>query len=289
MPQPPPPPPSAPPPPPPPPPPAPAKGSNRTLIVVLCILGALLVIIGGCVSTCAYFGYKASKRAREYSIEARKNPQFAAISLAASLHPDIQIVSKDEAAGKITLRNKKTGQVVTLDTNELSSGNMGRALEQFSKGMTPAAASSSTAAREAESEPAAAEPEAAPMKPAEEKISPARAAAQAAVMKKFPDFIPTYGGAQTLDSSVNSFAGNTVGSYTFATSDSPETVADFYEKKFTDGGFTILTRQNGSNDNGSTVTLIAQHADPQMTISFQAEIESGKSHVTIGFTRVGSQ
>jgi len=243
------------------------------------------VLIGGCVATCTYV---VSKRAKQYTLEARKNPQLAAISLAASLHPNLQIVSKDEAAGKITLRNKKTGEVVTLDTNDLSSGNMSKALDRFAKGMTPPANSAPTEAREPESAPSAAEP-AAETKPEEAAISPARAAAQAAVMKKFPDAIPAYGGAKTLDTTVNTFAGNTVGSYTFATSDPPETVADFYEKSLTGAGFTILTRQNGSNDNGPTTAIIAQHADPQITVSLQAEVNNGQSRVVINFTRMGGQ
>lgn len=287
----PPPPPATPPPPPPPPaapPPTPATGSNRTLIIVLCIIGGILVLIGGCVATCTYFGYKASKRMKSYTQEAQKNPKLAAISLAASFQPDIQIVSKDEAAGKITLRNKKTGEVVTLDTNDLSSGNMSKALEQFAKGMKPPAGSAHTVAREPESAPSAAEPPP-EEKPAEARISPARAAAHAAVMKKFPDFIPTYRGARTLDTTINAFAGNTVGNYSFATSDPPEAVADFYEKKFTAAGFTILTKQNGSNDNGPTTAMVAQRADPQTTISFQAEIDNGQSRVVIGFTRMGGQ
>jgi hypothetical protein len=276
--------------PPPPPPPPPAKSGNRTLIIVLCILGAILIIIGGCVSTCAYFGWKASKKAREYSLVAQRNPQFAAISLAASLHPDIQIVSKDEAAGKITLRNKKTGEVVTLDLNNYSSANIGKTMEQFAKGMKPAPTHSGAMA-EGESEPApsVSEEQPAEPRPVEKKISPARAAAQSAVMKKFPDCVPTYRGARTLDATLNTFAGNTVGNYAFATGDAPETVADFYEKKFTAAGFTILTRGNGSNDNGSTVSLIAQHTDPQISISFAAGIDNGKTRVDIGFTQVGSQ
>jgi hypothetical protein len=241
------------------------------------------------VFTCAHFVRKGVQRAKQYSEEAQRNPQLAAISLAASLHPNIEIVSKDEATGKITLRNKRTGQVVTLDTHNLASGSANRALEQFSRGLNVPSATESSVARETEPAPPAAEPAPAEEKPAEAAISPARAAAQAAVMKKFPDFLPAYDGAKTLDNTINNFGGNTVGSYRFETSDLPETVADFYEKKFTDAGLTILTRQSGSNDNGATVALIAQQVGSQTTVSFQAEIEGGKSRVTIGFTRAGGQ
>lgn len=270
---------------PPPPPPPPAKGGNRTLIIVLCIIGGILVLIGGCVATCTYV---VSKKAKQYTREAQKNPQLAAISLAASLHPDIQIVSKDEAAGKITLRNKKTGEVVTLDTHDLSSGNMSRAMEQFAKGMKPPAGSARTVAREPESAPSAAEPPP-EEKPAEARISPARAAAQAAVMKKFPRFIPAYRGGKTLEASLQTIMGNTIGNYVFATDDPGEAVADFYEKALTDAGFTIAGRNNGTNDNGATISMIAQHTDPQMMTMVTIEIDKGQTHVDINFTRAGAR
>ncbi len=103
-------------PPPPPPPPPPAKGNNRALIIVLSIIGVIVLIIGGCTVTCAYFAHKASKKIGEYSREASKNPAMAAISMAVAFNPNVEVVSKDESTGKITLRNKKTGEVVTLDT-----------------------------------------------------------------------------------------------------------------------------------------------------------------------------
>jgi hypothetical protein len=35
--------------------------------------------------------------------------------------------------------------------------------------------------------------------------------------------------------------------------------------------------------------MVAQRADPQATISFEAEIDNGQSRVVIGFTRMGGQ
>jgi len=115
--------------------PAPAKGGNRTLIIVLCILGGLLLLIGGCVTTCFYFG---AKKAKEYAQTAEKNPAYATVSLLASLSPDVDVVSKDADSGKITLRNKKSGETITLDTHDYTPDNIGRALEEFSRGV-PAA------------------------------------------------------------------------------------------------------------------------------------------------------
>jgi len=128
-------------PPPPVPPAVPAKSGSRTLIIVLCILGGLLLLIGGCVTTCVYYG---AKKAREYAETAEKNPAFATVSLIASLSPDVSVVSKDAASGKITLRNAKSGETITLDTTEYTPENIGRVVEEFARGL-PVAADKATA------------------------------------------------------------------------------------------------------------------------------------------------
>jgi hypothetical protein len=284
---PPPPPPPTPPPPPPPSPAAPVKGSNRTLIIVLCILGGLLLIIGGCVTTCTYFVHK---KAKEYSGDMRKDPQFATVNMIASLTPNLQVVSKDPEARKITIKNKKTGETVTLDLNDLSADKMEKAMQQFAKGqkVTPPAKSDSEASEPAAA-PAMTEEPPPPPKPAQERISPARSSAQGAVLKKFPAFIPAYRGGKTSEATLQTIMGNTIGNYVFTTDDSDETVADFYEKALTDAGFTIAGRNNGSNDNGATISLIAQHTDPQMMTMVTIENDKGKTHVDINFTKAGAQ
>ncbi len=276
---PPPPPPPAPPPPPPPPAPA-AKGSNRTLIVILCIVGAIVLIIGGCVFTCVHYVRKGARRLQDYSEVARKNPQLAALELAAAIHPDLQIVSKDEDAGKITLRNTKTGQVVTLDLNQMSADRMGQAMEQLSRGVKPAAAVAQPE-EETQEEPAR------PARRSTPTVTSARTTALAATLRKFPDFIPVYRGATTVGATMNSFGGNVVGNYAFTTDDPPETAAGFYEKRLTSAGFNIISKQNDSNDNGPTITFVAQDPSSQTTATCKAEIEGGRTHVEVDFVKAG--
>ena len=170
---------------------------------------------------------------------------------------------------------------------QLAAENMTKAMEQFAKGLKSAAPAKPTAEHAAEPSPAESETPPEETKPAEDSISPARAAAQAATMKKFPDFVAVYPGAKALDTTLNSFGGNSIGNYTFTTGDAPDTVADFYEKKLTTAGFSILTKESGSNDNGATASMVANRANPQIAITFSAEVESGKTRVAVGFTRVG--
>jgi hypothetical protein len=292
----PPPPPPPPPPAPPPPPPAAAQKNNKTLIIVLCVIGAILLIIGGCVTTCAFV---VRKKAMEYSQDAQKNPTYAALSLAASVSPNIQIVSKDPNTGKMTLRNKKTGEVVTINTNDFTPENIGRAFEQLSKGVKPVVESSESTDEPAEpavaratksrmtpaAEPAEEAPAAEPEQPAAPKISAGKAAAMAATAKRFPAYVSPYPSGQTTEAIMQSFGPATIGSYEFLTSDGTDAVSSYYEKRFTAAGLTIGANNSGSNDNGATATLVATTADNLGTVTLNAETQSGgKVKVTIGFT-----
>jgi hypothetical protein len=276
--------------------PAAAPKSNKTLIIVLCIVGAIILIIGGCVTTCAFV---VRKKAMEYSREAQKNPTYAALSLAASMSPNVQVVSKDPNTGKMTLRNKKTGEVVTINTNDFTPENIGKALEQVSKGMKPVVEANES--KEVSAEPpvaptikpamtAAAKPavpveEAEPEQAAAPKISAGKAAAMVATTKRFPAYVSTYPGGQTTDATMQNFGPATIGSYEFWTSDAPDAVASYYEKKLTAAGLTIGANNTGSNDNGATANLIAMAADNKGTVSVNAETQAGgKVKVTIGFT-----
>jgi hypothetical protein len=265
------------PPPAPPPAPVPAKSGNRTLIIILCVFLGILLLIGGCVATCTYI---VARKAKELGREAQRNPAFVSLSLAASLDPDIQVVSKDENSGKITLKNKKTGEVVTIDTTQYTAENIGKAFEKFAEQSQKAAATMSkqmTASDDSNgkssssSSNASSESESAP----EPKISAGKAAALAATLKKFPSYVPAYSGGTTTEASQTVMGAGKFSNYVFLTSDKPETVVDFYEKKLTGAGFTALGRNNDSNDNGPTSSAGFAQADSQGTASITAETQEG--------------
>ena len=91
-----PPPPASPVPPPPPatPPPPPSKKSNKTLMIVLIILGVQLLLIGGCAVSCFVLGKKAQSALSKYE----SHPELAGIAMAASMHPDIKVLSDNQNA-----------------------------------------------------------------------------------------------------------------------------------------------------------------------------------------------
>lgn len=266
-----------PPPPAPQPAPVPAKSGNRTLIIILCVFLGILLLIGGCVATCTYI---VARKAKEIGRQAQKNPAFVSLSFAASLAPDIQVVSKDENSGKITLKNKKTGEVVTIDTTQYTAENVEKALEKFAEQSQKAAATvskqvtpsdDSSANSSSSTANSSSEPESAP----EPKISAGKATALAATLKKFPSYLPAYSGSTTTEASQTVMGAGKFSNYVFLTSDKPETVVDFYEKKLTKAGFTALGRNNDSNDNGPTSSASFVLQESKGTVSITAETQEG--------------
>lgn len=54
--------------------------------------------------------------------EAGANPGAAIVKMIAAANPDIDVIDSDDKAGKITVRDKKTGKVVTIDMDSVKDG-----------------------------------------------------------------------------------------------------------------------------------------------------------------------
>jgi len=261
--------------------PAPAKKSN-TLVIVLCVVfGLLFLILASCVGTCIYVG----KKAKDYAKESQKNPQITALSVAAAFTPDVEVVSKDLDAGTIVLKNKKTGEIVKLDAKSFSADKVSAVLEKITQGKGLSGMSkteSTTTASESSSESTPAENTAAASSSSEPE-SAAQSAAQDANLKNFPADFPMYDGSsvKTIEASQNTFAGVSTSMHTFSTSDKPEKVADFFDKKLTSEGYSVLASENSTNGNGAKLSRVFQKGGMGSTLNLEIEVQDGKTHVQV--------
>jgi hypothetical protein len=251
---------------------APAKSGNRVVIIIVCIVLGFVLLVGGCVSACVYF---TAKKAKEFSRIAQKNPVYASLSLAASLTPGVEVLSKDETSGKITVRNKRTGETTVINSNDYTKDDLDQAIQRMTQGAQAVAAQ---AAAQMPRPPSGATnnsdgPDSGPA--GESPISTAKAAAMAGILQKFPDYLPAYPSGTTLEASQNAVAGIRTDSYVFSTGDKLDAVVDYYEKKASAAGFTVTGRSGDSNDFGSTATLTLTRANPTGTLTLTAESKAG--------------
>ena len=261
--------------------PAPAKKSN-TLVIVLCVVfGILFLLLASCVGTCMYVG----KKAKDYAKDSQKSPQITALATIAAFTPDIEVVSKDLDAGTIVLKNKKTGEITKLSAKDFSTDRVGSVIDKIKQGI-PVNSSAKTESTTSAAEPAA---EAAPAENTssassdEEPTSAAQSAAQQSAIKNFPKDFPVYDGSavKTIEAAQNTFAGVSSNVHTFSTSDSPDAVAEFYGKKLTADGYTVMASENSSNGNGPKLTRIFQKEGMGSTVNIEVEVQNGKTHVQV--------
>ena len=253
--------------------PAPAKKSN-TLVIVLCVVfGILFLLLASCVGTCMYVG----KKAKKYAQESQKYPQISALALAASLDSNFEVVSKDLDVGTLSLKNKKTGEVVKLDAKDFSAARIGELLERIASGKGVNVALKPTAVKPAAEESAAASSS------SETNVSAAESAAQDDTLKNFRSDFPIYsdGSSTTVEAAQNTFAGVSTSIHVFLTSDSPAKVAEYFEKKLAAEGYTVLGSENGSDSNGATLSRVFQKGEMGATLNVTARVEGGKTHVEV--------
>lgn len=92
-------------------PPPKKKSSALTWILLGC--GAFLLVGALAIGGLAYWGYTKAK-------EISGQPTLYSAKAIALGHPEIEIVSADEATGKVTIRDTKTKQLATMDLMALA-------------------------------------------------------------------------------------------------------------------------------------------------------------------------
>jgi len=227
--------------------PAPPPVARRTspLVWVLVIVVGLFVVgFIGVVGAGVYVAHKARQAGLDPALMSR-NPGLAIGKLIAAANPDAEVLKTDEGAGTITVRDKKTGKVVTVTFDQARNGGI-KFTAEGEKGET-ASMEFGVAAN------------------------------------KPPDWVPIYPGATaqgTFSVRGSSADGSgTGGNYTYSTSDSAEKVFQFYENKAKDSGMTPkVTTHVGQ---GGMMVFADDASKRSLTIVVGEE--SGKTNVNITY------
>jgi hypothetical protein len=96
--------------PPPPPPPKPGGALKWILVGV----GFLVLCVLGFIGVGAFLAYRAIQNVGFDPDLMQRNPGLALARMATALNPDAELVSTNEAAGTVTIREKSSGKVITL-------------------------------------------------------------------------------------------------------------------------------------------------------------------------------
>lgn len=187
------------------PPPAGAVSQRRKtspLVWVLVIVLGLFVVGGIVVVGAGIFVARTVQKAGLDPDLMRRNPGLAVSKLIAAVNPDLEVISLNEGKGVITVKEKSSGKVITLNFDDVKKGRI--VVHDDVEGKMAALEIGASA-------------------------------------DKFPSWIPAYPGAKVEGTfAVNSGDGSG-GSFSYKTEDAPAKVVEFYQESLGKAGFKINT------------------------------------------------
>jgi len=246
------------------PPPPPQKKSNVVVWVIagcgtFLVIGILAVFLGG------YFVWNKAKEAGFDPELMEKKPALAVAKMMVAANPDVELVSVDDEKGVITVKDKKTGKILTVNLEDAQEGKITFKGDDKDDEVTlEAKGEGETGSLEVKS------------KEGTTKIGAGAAA-------NLPAWFPTYPGAEiqgTFSAEGKDGAG---GSFGFSTADSIERVLKFYDDALKEAGLKVTSntvQQNGAIKMGS---LVGEDDGKTRTAFISAIMEKGETKVTAVF------
>jgi len=239
--------------------PAPKKTSPWVWVAAGC--GAVILVVVMVIAVGSYFAARKIKSV----IGDGKNPAISAIKFAAMVNPDLEIVGQDDAAGTVTVRDKKTGKTITVNADDIKHGRMSFTDEQ-GKSVTLEGSQGEDGS------------------PGSLKIksSEGEATFGAGAGVKAPEWIPMYPGSKPEATFSATSGRGQGGAFGFKTHDSATTVVDFYKRELESSGFEVSTTKFGaSGHNGGIVT--GTNAGAKHKLSVMIGEENGETTVTVTY------
>ncbi len=244
-------------------PPAPQKSSGTKVLLWIAgiVVGLLLISF----ASCAVIGFYAMHKMKGAGFDSalmKKNPGLATAKMAVALNPDVEIVSSDDDAGTIVIRNKKDGKLVTMK------------FDPQKKSMVITDESGKTTSMTTTGDGSSASME---MKGPEGTMKIGTGA------DKAPDWVPAYPGSSPQSTFSSSNGTEQTGSYTFMTKDPADKVISFYGDSLKSAGFAVSNMT--SNSDGKVGGMVSgEDKANKRAVVVSLGTENDGTHVNVTFS-----
>ncbi len=216
------------------------------------------VIVGGWL-----FG-KAKDAAKDF----QDNPAMASAKTIVKLNPELELVSSDDDAGTLTVRNKKTGEVATVDLKDVEKGQI-----SFKSGDQEM-----TVGMDKDDKGGGAFT-------VRDKEGKQRFRIGSGGGDQLPAWIPSYPDHEPEGTFLSSSDGQTAGGFGFKTDDGVDDVISFYEDTLKGDGFEIKGRNSMQSGDAVTKTISAQKDDRTIQVIVSAGgSDDGGSQIAVTFS-----
>jgi hypothetical protein len=210
---------------------------------VLIVMGVIAAAMGG------YFLKKKLE-----------NPVMAAAELAIRANPDVELVESDSDAGTLTVRDKKSGKVFTINADDAKEGRIS-----------------------IESDEGTATFDSSGVRVTDEKGQESTFRAGAGAPKDLPKWIPNYPGGTTQGSYTANSPESRTAAFTVTTQDGVDEVLNFYQDKLEAEGLSVqkTTAESGGGVTGGTLTGTSE--DQKRTVNVIVSSSNGETTAMVTF------
>jgi hypothetical protein len=229
-------------------------GPKKTSPVVWIVLGIVgfFVLVGVVISIgVGMFVHKV-----------KQNPAMAMAKLLTAANPDVEVLDADEGHNSVKIRDKKTGETISVNFDDLKNGRINLRGPKGEKATINAHADGQNGAVEINGPDGSVK-------------------FGAGANAKMPEWIPAYPGATaTANFSIQGGDGSG-GTFSFTTKDSLDAVVAFYNRSLTGAGFKITTNVTGTANGASGTMLSAENEATKQTLVITIGTESGNTGVNV--------
>ncbi|HEY7216684.1 MAG TPA: hypothetical protein VIC28_18830 [Thermoanaerobaculia bacterium] len=231
----------------------PAKKGLGPLGWVLIGCGGIIVIGFLALGGVTWF---AKKKIDQFA----ENPTFNAAKLVVKMNPELELVSADEKNSTLTIKNKKTGEVVTINAEDAKNGH----IEFKTKDGTSVFDASGQKGT---------------IKVTTDKGETATFGA--GTPQNLPAWLPVYPGGTVQGTYDTTNAEGRTAAFSVTTKDAPDKVLDYYESQLKSAGLKVeKTTISANGQNGGTVTATSDDQKRQAGVMVGSSNEGTTATIT---------
>lgn len=192
----------------------------------------------------------------------KQNPAMAMAKLLTAANPDVEVLSADEGRNTVTFRDKKTGETITMNFDDIKKGRIDFKGPKGERATIQAQTDGQNGSLEIKGPDGS-------MK------------FGAGANAKIPDWIPGYPGVATQAKFSMQGGDSSGGTFSYTTRDSGDAVLAFYDRTLKDAGFKITSNVTGNAGNASGAMISAEDEATRRTLVITLGTDNGSTSVNV--------
>ncbi len=241
---------------------APARQGLHPLAWVGIGCGVILVII---VVAMLIGGFFLARTVKNVAEDFEDNPGLAAAKLVVMASPELEEVEVDEEAGTMTVRNTKTGELITVNFDDIKEGRFSWTADGEEVTVDVSDAEDGTVRIESSDGDGFA------------------ITTGAAVTEELPEWVPVYPGSEPANRGTMSTNDTVNGNFTLSTDDPVAEILDFYRTALKEDGFEVTVNTYSGGDNEGAMINGAREAGNRNVIVVIGS-DDGATTVNVTYT-----